>query len=558
MAKGIRKSAVRRLLTGTAVVLIGLVIPLTPPGRMLEKAALDLFFILRGARTVPEGVVIVAIDEASFAEVGKRWPWPRSLYGALTARLADQGARAIGFDILFVEPDRAEEDEAFASAIEGAGNVVLAGDLVEESGPWGERLVAVEPHPLLKRGARGVGLVSLGVDEDHFIRATRLTFAGRPGFSLELARVSGWAEKVGAVSGEDLLHIDYVGPAGAVPTVSFYQALDPESHLPPRFFRDRVVLVGLVLGATPDPEKRRPDAYPVPFSRWGGALMSGVEIHANVLLNLFERKRLLPVKGAGLVLLTVFFGIGISTGMTRFPPLAGLAAGAIAGGAWLAGAYGLFSWKGWCLPLISPLIQIATAYGGNQALAYIAKERETRWLRRAFSSYLSPAVAAEVLDHPDKLRLGGERIEGTVLFADLAGFTALSEALSPESPDRPSQRLPGRDDRGDPPPRRHARQVHGGRRHGFLGRARGPGGSCPAGLPGGRQHAGADGLSPGGLAGEGAPRSPLPHRYQLGSDDRRERGIRDALRLHGDRRHGQPRGAARETEQAFRDFDSDQ
>jgi adenylate cyclase len=432
MAQGIGRWFTRRLLTGIAAVLIGLVIPLTPPGRTLEKTALDLFFILRGARPTPEGVAIVAIDEASFGEIGKRWPWPRSLYGTLTTRLAEQGARVIGFDILFVEPDRPEEDEAFASAIDAAGNVVLAGDVVEESGPWGERLVAVEPHPLLKRRARGVGFVSLGVDEDHFIRATPLTFGGRPGLSLEIARVSGWTGKAGSLSGEGPLHIDFTGPAGAVRTVSFYQALDPETHLPPRFFRDRVVLVGLALGATPDPGKRRPDVYPVPFSRWGGALMSGVEIHANVLLNLLDRKELLPVKGAVWVLLTVMLGTGVSIGLSRFRLFPGFAAGAIAGGVWLIGAFGLFLWKGWCLPLISPLVQIATAYGGSQALSYIAKEREARWLRQAFASYLSPEVAAEVLDHPDKLRLGGERIEGTVLFADLAGFTALSEALPPE------------------------------------------------------------------------------------------------------------------------------
>jgi len=50
-------------------------------------------------------VVIVDIDEASLAQLGQ-WPWARSVLASLVNRLRQDGAAAIGFDVVFAEPDR--------------------------------------------------------------------------------------------------------------------------------------------------------------------------------------------------------------------------------------------------------------------------------------------------------------------------------------------------------------------------------------------------------------------------------------------------------------------
>jgi adenylate cyclase len=62
---------------------------------------------------------------------------------------------------------------------------------------------------------------------------------------------------------------------------------------------------------------------------------------------------------------------------------------------------------------------------------YLLEARERRWLRQAFGRYLSPSVVQVIVSHPERLQLGGEEVEGTVLFSDLAGFTSISENMAP-------------------------------------------------------------------------------------------------------------------------------
>jgi adenylate cyclase len=64
---------------------------------------------------------------------------------------------------------------------------------------------------------------------------------------------------------------------------------------------------------------------------------------------------------------------------------------------------------------------------------YFTEAREKRWLRQAFGRYVAPSVVESIIQHPDRLELGGEELETTVLFADLEGFTHFSEAMEPQA-----------------------------------------------------------------------------------------------------------------------------
>lgn len=87
-------------------------------------------------------------------------------------------------------------------------------------------------------------------------------------------------------------------------------------------------------------------------------------------------------------------------------------------------------WRRW-LPPVLPSVGLIVVWAGHTLSQYLLDLREKRWLRQAFSRYLSPRIIELLTADPKRLKLGGEEMEVTVLFADLAGFTALSEEMLP-------------------------------------------------------------------------------------------------------------------------------
>ena len=112
----------------------------------------------------PNDIVIVAIDEPSFSEMGMQWPWPRRVHARLIDVLVHGGARTIVFDLLFDEPSAAEDDEALTDAVRRAGNVVLASDRALTTDRRYEIAQWVEPLPSLAQAA--VAVAAVGVDRD--------------------------------------------------------------------------------------------------------------------------------------------------------------------------------------------------------------------------------------------------------------------------------------------------------------------------------------------------------------------------------------------------------
>src|SRR6266508_1586938 len=78
----------------------------------LERDSFDLRMSLRDRDSARPDIVIVAIDEPSFGELGVRWPMPRSIYGRLLDRLRTSGARLVALDLQFTEATEPDEDVA--------------------------------------------------------------------------------------------------------------------------------------------------------------------------------------------------------------------------------------------------------------------------------------------------------------------------------------------------------------------------------------------------------------------------------------------------------------
>src|SRR5206468_10426614 len=92
------------LTLGTILVVVILFWSGVPILDLIELKTYDLRFLSRGRLAPSPAVVMAVIDEKSLDREG-RWPWPRSKIAALVDALSQDGARVIGFDIGFLEPD---------------------------------------------------------------------------------------------------------------------------------------------------------------------------------------------------------------------------------------------------------------------------------------------------------------------------------------------------------------------------------------------------------------------------------------------------------------------
>jgi adenylate cyclase len=92
----------------------------------------------------------------------------------------------------------------------------------------------------------------------------------------------------------------------------------------------------------------------------------------------------------------------------------------------------LYRFSNFQIELFYPIFILTTNMLLIEGFMFYKKEKETKFIRDAFQSYLSPELLNEISKHPEKLKLGGEKREASVLFTDIRGFTTLSENLDPK------------------------------------------------------------------------------------------------------------------------------
>jgi adenylate cyclase len=88
--------------------------------------------------------------------------------------------------------------------------------------------------------------------------------------------------------------------------------------------------------------------------------------------------------------------------------------------------------QGFWLPLVVQEVAAAVTIVLMLAINYATEGHQKRFIKNAFKFYLSPAVIEQLMQHPEQLKLGGERRVLSMFFSDLQGFTSISEALDPE------------------------------------------------------------------------------------------------------------------------------
>ena len=237
-------------------------------------------------RPPPDNIVIVAIDNRSLRAIG-RWPWPRRIHAAALDRLAEARPRAVGYDVLFVEPSA--DDAILAAAVRR--NHTYLPLVIEVPGSNGAAYDIAMPSGPLTPAAAGIAQVNLHFDGDRVIRKAYLEEGGDGRAWLQLGalmaglttRPDAAADKLGLWQERPIL-IPYGGSAGHVRTLSFVDLL--EGHVPPEIFTNRFVLIG----ATAD---GMGDSYPTPTSG-PTSQMAGVEIQAHLLEALLRGDAITP------------------------------------------------------------------------------------------------------------------------------------------------------------------------------------------------------------------------------------------------------------------------
>ena len=400
------------------------------PWHALEFRSFDLWTTLAAPGRSSLPLVILAIDEPSFQQLGQGWPFPRSLHARLIDRLREDGASAIGFDMVFADPatDPAQDAalaQAVARAVAAGVPVVLASSLEKVDSASATLWTEVRPHQALRDAGAQHGDSGVESDDDFVVR--RMPHAAQS-FSAVLAAPLG----ASATPSDTQRLIAYRGPRGSFDTRSYYQALEP-GLLPAGYFRGKVVLVGRSALTASELQHAQADLFNAPFAALGGErLFPGVELQATLLDNHATGAALRPVpEGWGLALVLLALAVLVPASVRWHPgAVAGVAAG-LSGGVLLL-SWWLFSEVRLWLPPLLPLAAVLAIYGATALVAYATARQRARQTRAMFAQYVPPEVVSRLIAQPELLRLGGETREVTLLFTDLANFTTLSEQLSAE------------------------------------------------------------------------------------------------------------------------------
>lgn len=409
-----------------------------------------------------ERIVLLLIDQASldvYAEQGYSWPWMREMYRPIIEFCSRGGASALFIDLHFSEPSVFGEgdDQRMAEAVAAAGHVFLPAHFsneeealspekasllerfairreIDSPGNVREMRSVVLPLPGLLSAIQGLGDVQVPPDADGIYRRiplhTRLGDHLFPTLPLALAEHAAGAAVRGVPrdsAGNMLMR--YHGPAGTYTTYSAAAVINSyvqeQSGLTPQLpadaFSGKLVLVG---GSAPGIM----DLKSTPLAR----ICPGTEIMAAALDNLLNRDFMRPAPGGVVVLWLAVVGLaaGLGFSLARRVGAIGLMAVAIFALP-AAGAAAAFVSGVW-LPFVAPESAALLAFAGAMVLNYNLEGRRRRFVKRVFHHYLSPDVIDRVLENPSLLKLGGERRDVTSFFSDVAGFTSISEALSPE------------------------------------------------------------------------------------------------------------------------------
>lgn len=422
-----------------------------------ELSYTDFSFNLRekyGNPPEDKGIVIVKIDNktiSKISELGKNLTEVRDVYGYIVQKAYENGAKIVAFDIMFQSFNQnSAADLYFYNTIKESKGVVLSAFV--DNGKTGELILPNEIF-LNANEKNGIGLINMYVDSDNKVRKGAIFYKkekqdgseGYPAFAVEIYRKVKGLSSIEQLDEDiynkfkrdgDKLHINYRGGTimGNSSKESFKSiscnSIIEEALGVGKFdysvFKDKIVIVGAAYSAGQD-------FYMTPFNKGvtGGASSistPGVEIHAQMLNTLLnnreiERKQIsyhlyLLIAVIVAVMYIPVYRTWISTGSLFILTVSMFAVSQ------------LLFFRDISVDFIQFFVTAVVLYFTSIAYKTVWEKNEKKRIKEIFGKYVAKSIVEDVIKNEEKLDVGGRVAEATILFADIEGFTSISEACS--------------------------------------------------------------------------------------------------------------------------------
>ena len=450
------------------------------PVEEIRVRTFDAFQRIDPRKKTARPVTIVDIDDKSLEKLGQ-WPWPRTRIAALVNELTRLGAVVIAFDAVFSEPDRLNpayaadtfrnldeetraklralpsNDQVFADAIKASRVVLGEFGLPEEIAALdktlpvtGLAMLGEEPQrfmfefpgllrnvAVLEHAAAGRGLFTIKPERDGIVRRVPMIMQAQgqtmPSLTFEMLRVatgSGTilikAEKAGIKSlglkgiqiptdHNGQLWVHYARNDASIYVPAFNVL---EKNVAPDMIAGKLVLIGTsAVGLN--------DIKTTPVSR----AMPGVEIHAQVLESTLTGEVISqPIYGIAVEFATaLLFGLLVIAFAPLFGPVTLVALGAALAATLIGTSAYFYTQHRLLIDFTYPLMSTTAIYLTLIFSSFVREQQQRKQIRGAFAQYMSPVLVEQLAQSPEKLVLGGEEREMTIMFSDMRGFTSISE-----------------------------------------------------------------------------------------------------------------------------------
>jgi CHASE2 domain-containing sensor protein len=322
----------------------------------LEQESVVQRFQHRDARAAPN-LLVVAVDDKTFADTGYHWPFQRRRHAQAIDRLRRAGARVIVYDVQFTEQTSEKQDLALYRAIGRAGGAVLS--TTEERGP---------SHSQVFGGAANLARIDAEAASAHFdddmgavISRVPYSFGGFRSLPVAAAERATGRPVPKSKFGSDGAWIDFRGGQEAIPTYSFARFLD--GSVPASKLRGKIVVIGATAPTLQD-------LHATPTS--GTDLMAGPEVEANAIWTVLHGVPLHSAPAGVDLLLIALLGFAAPLARLRFGVLIATAAGFVTAAAFAVALQLSFN-AGWIVTVVPPLVALIS---GTVAMVAVSELRE--------------------------------------------------------------------------------------------------------------------------------------------------------------------------------------